>query len=135
MILCAVFRAIFLPATLVVDGCLRLPVVFACGRAGASNDEGEELGFGFICMILRARLGGGGRSTAVDSSLDFVAPDRVRLRWGLDKSYGDVGGLGPCLDSGFWSMVAGGKVSSASISNIFSFAGRSVELAGVGRGR
>ena len=46
----------------------------------ASDDEYEELGFGFICMILRARLGGGGRSTTVVSSLGLVAPDRVRLR-------------------------------------------------------
>ena len=80
MILCAVFRAIFLPAALVVDGCFRLPVILAGGTVCASDDDEEEVGFGFICIILRARLGGGGSSTIVESSFDLVAPDRVRLR-------------------------------------------------------
>jgi len=80
MILCAVFRAIFLPAALVVDGCFRLPVILAGGTVYASDDDEEEVGFGFICIILRARLGGGGSSTIVESSFDLVAPDRVRLR-------------------------------------------------------
>ena len=79
MILCAVFRAIFLPAALVVDGCFRLPVILAGGTVCASDDDEEEVGFGFICIILRARLGGGGSSTIVESSFDLVAPDRVRL--------------------------------------------------------
>jgi hypothetical protein len=64
IMLCAVFRAIFLPAALVAEGCLRFApaVLFAvAGEYSDEVDEAAELDFGFIWIIFRARLGGGGR--------------------------------------------------------------------------
>lgn len=69
--LCAVFLAIFLPATLVELGCF-LPFVFDPDVAflfeafGPDCEVGLEVssvccGFGFICMMVRDRVGGGGR--------------------------------------------------------------------------
>lgn len=54
-------RADFRPAALVADGCLRLlPANLGGDDAGCDvSDEEEADDLGFICMILRARLGGG----------------------------------------------------------------------------
>jgi len=79
--LCAVFLAIFLPATLVLDGCFLLlpvevagapsvaaPAVLAVGAfviealPTALAEPVSSWGRGFICMILRERVGGGGRA-------------------------------------------------------------------------
>lgn len=78
----AVFRAIFLPAALVADGCCccccfflptpeagaagaPLALVSAAGAgAGASSSSWPSCGLGFIWMILRERVGGGGSAKA-----------------------------------------------------------------------
>jgi hypothetical protein len=64
--LCAVLRAIFLPAAVVVPDCFLLPAAPAAD-ADLAGDVGDAavLGcscdsFGFIWMILRERVGGGG---------------------------------------------------------------------------
>jgi len=76
--LCAVFLAIFLPAALVADGCFFLapPAAGAAVVAGApvllevgavavlalvdAAGAGATSSLGFICMIFRDRVGGGG---------------------------------------------------------------------------
>ena len=73
----AVFLAIFLPATLVELGCFFAAVVaaledvevllfapfgFCCVETFSECSEGW--GFGFICMMVRDRVGGGGREKA-----------------------------------------------------------------------
>lgn len=77
--LCAVFRAIFLPAALVADGGFFLgPAAAAVAVAGPAAFElvvaaaalvpvdaagtGAASSRGFICMIFRDRVGGGGRT-------------------------------------------------------------------------
>lgn len=108
----AVFLAILRPAADVADGCLRLGEVdFA--EVGVVGAAGSSLGF--IWMIFLARLGGGG-----SSSLFFVLPDRVRLRW----KTGDVGG------DRF--MAAGGRANALSMSTSLSWAVGPVEVVGVG---
>ena len=61
--LCAVLRAIFRPAAVVLPGCFFFPPAgadFAVG-AGASAGVGCSCdSLGFIWMILRERVGGGG---------------------------------------------------------------------------
>ena len=95
--LCAVFLAIFLPAALVLDGCFLLfPVEVAGGpsapapapaawEAGAFVTEAlptalvelvSSWGRGFIWMILRERVGGGGRANW--SLGGWAADDRRR---------------------------------------------------------
>ena len=63
MMLWAVFLATLRPAALVADGGLRLLLVALCGLGGgcdaSKEDEFDDLGFTWI--ILRARLGGGGK--------------------------------------------------------------------------
>jgi hypothetical protein len=141
MILCAVFRAILRPAALVADGCFRLDpaVVFAgcAGLGGSSSGDADETEpvFGFICIILRARLGGGGRSYCiVVSSLFLWEPDNVLLRARLEPSglsVGDTGGDG--RGCGLWFIAGGPREKAVSISSR-SLAGRSVEADGVGGG-
>ena len=93
--LCAVLLAIFLPAALVADGCfLFVPTgavtVDAVGDATGTLDLEAALGLtlvvwlwnaassrGFICMILRDRVGGGGRE---NWSLSGVGTAEERLR-------------------------------------------------------
>ena len=65
--LCAVLRAIFRPAAVVFPGCLRFPPAAPAAGAGLAGEAGDTavLGwscdsFGFIWMILRERVGGGG---------------------------------------------------------------------------
>jgi hypothetical protein len=62
--LCAVLRAILRPAAVVFPACLRLapPAVPAAAFALASGCGlgGSWASFGFIWMILRERVGGGG---------------------------------------------------------------------------
>jgi hypothetical protein len=93
--LCAVFLAIFLPAALVLDGCFLLfpegvggvPSGPAAAAWAAGDFDArallaalEELmsswGRGFICMILRERVGGGGRANW--SLGGCAADDRLR---------------------------------------------------------
>ena len=64
--LCAVFRAILRPAAVVLLACFFLPPAAFSAGAFASCFSGCALGgscasFGFICMILRDLVGGGGR--------------------------------------------------------------------------
>lgn len=80
---CAVFLAIFFPAALVKLGCFLLagmdavegavffPAVLGagfglCGRSKSSLC----FAFGFICMILRERVGGGGREKSAVVTVD-----------------------------------------------------------------
>jgi hypothetical protein len=124
MMLCAVFLAIFRPAALVAEGCFLFAL--AVGLGGVDSED-EELDFGFICMIFRARLGGGGSSYGGSSSLDFVAPDSVRLCRGLEGlSLGETGGVGPLL------FTAGGGRVNAGAMSLCSAGDRSVEFDGVG---
>lgn len=70
--LCAVFLAIFLPAALVALGCFFLELAGAAPLAAALPDSlvlfagsagrSCDCTLGFIWMILRVRVGGGGRS-------------------------------------------------------------------------
>ena len=92
--LCAVFRAIFLPATLVLLGCFFLapaspffpPAVFVV--AGASSS------FGFICMIFLLLVGGGG-SVKVSFSLLDVETVCLRLEGvSTTRMTGERGELG-----------------------------------------
>lgn len=168
MILCAVFRAILRPAAEVADGCLLrfefedVDVVELC-----FEEPGEVWVlvcscpvtvdcFGFICIIFRARVGGGGKapsavSTAEDivscSGAVFALPDNVRLRWpdGLFmRSSGDCGGeccilISEDLEADFvviGCMAGGGRVNPSMVSDswITSFAVMSVEVNGVGGG-
>ncbi len=92
MRLCAVFRAIFLPAALEVDGCFLLfpaealagvpapPATPATALEAVAFLAALELvsswGRGFICMILRERVGGGGRANW--SLGGCAAEDRLR---------------------------------------------------------
>ena len=83
MRLCAVFLAIFLPAALVADGGLRLlaAAVFAgCSSVDAVAEAAAAAGAveGFIWMILRVRVGGGGRS---NGSAPFAAESAVEVRF------------------------------------------------------
>jgi len=115
--LCAVLRAIFRPAALVADGCFltllaevtvefegvrmwvgacALEVVTSCG----------VVFLGFICMILRARLGGGGSvDGATSSALALLAPEMVRLCLGLvDKVLPLVDEAGDAPDASVESL-------------------------------
>jgi hypothetical protein len=96
--LCAVFRAIFLPAALVADGCLRfVPAVAAvveCPAAAAPLplpplpaaafellDGASPLACssrGFIWMILRERVGGGGSANCSLGAAEWAADERRR---------------------------------------------------------
>lgn len=95
--LCAVFRAIFRPATLVDDGCFFLVgVVFAAIWKSSLKDSVTCSGCprGFIWMIFRDLVGGGGKANA---SLVAVcaAEDRLRiLTVSLAGIAGDFGGVG-----------------------------------------
>ena len=73
----AVFLAIFLPATLVELGCFFPAVAVALEDddgflsepfepccAGVLVDCSEDCGFGFICMMVRDLVGGGGKEKA-----------------------------------------------------------------------
>jgi len=69
MRLCAVFRAIFLPATLVDEGCFFFApaaVDFVCVFDDSSRTSllSSPCPFGFIWMIFRDLVGGGGRANA-----------------------------------------------------------------------
>jgi hypothetical protein len=85
--LCAVFLAIFLPAALVADGCfLLVPAAAVVELAPAllleavleldAGISGFASSRGFIWMILRERVGGGGRANW--SFGGFAAEDRLR---------------------------------------------------------
>jgi hypothetical protein len=120
---CAVFRAIFRPAALVADGCLRFVPAAWVGFAGVtadeagSEDEDEvEPVFGFIWMIFLALLGGGGRSNCIASSR-LCEPESVRFLGGLDifgLCPGDTGG--DILVTPLWSIAAGGRTNDCSTS-------------------
>lgn len=113
MIECAVFRAILRPAADVAEGCFFFGVV-----AGDFGPEGLVCAssLGFICMILRARLGGGGRSCRL------AEPDSVLLRC----ITGEVGGDVPVF------IAAGGRMNDPSISYGGSAGAGPVEVPGVG---
>lgn len=95
MRLWAVFLAIFLPAALVVDGCFFLPpataadaasvpsvAVFlapgpdlAVGFSAAASDVSPSTSFlscflGFMCMIFRDLVGGGGSANSLSFAVD-----------------------------------------------------------------
>lgn len=88
--LCAVLRAIFLPATLVELGCLLLVAFafldepaepFEVGRFSAGGSFCVD--FGFIWMMVLERVGGGGREKLglVEDWMSFGADaDAVLLR-------------------------------------------------------
>lgn len=115
---CAVLRAILRPAAEVAEGCFR----FEVGDVGFDVLVLEPVGevctssFGFICIIFRARLGGGGRS-----SLFLIPPERVLLRWMVGEVGGDL-----------WVMAAGGSANALSISVCLSCAVGPVDVLGVG---
>ena len=82
--LCAVLRAIFRPATLVADGCFFLFEVLApalaVGPLAASPSKSRDCSCcprGFICIIFRERVGGGGK---VKTSLALACAAEERRR-------------------------------------------------------
>ena len=96
--LCAVFLAIFRPAALVADGGLRL--LAAAAFAGCSSADAALAGApeGFIWIILRVRVGGGGRS---NGSVPFAAASAAveeRFRPVVARDF--VTGAGCGLDIG-----------------------------------
>jgi len=163
--LCAVLRAILRPAALVAEGCFFLDAAEAVLAEGACvlalaavEDGGDFVGVmlwslsppsmrGCICIILRDRVGGGGKAKALLAG-PWVAED---LRRALTVSAGcitektDVGeicsGDGGMADDTFdppsGEAMAGGGSSNAVCSDVKcfvpSFPGRSVDEAGVGR--
>lgn len=153
MRLWAVLRAIFFPATLVELGCFlgvvladpppRLPV----GPAG-DVPEGVLVGPGFIWMILRDLVGGGGREKStllVGVASCFCVLDVLRCFGPVVLATGDVGETGLYEDSDLTepsddplllveARAGGGraKVISNDGARAFSFAWRSVEDTGVG---
>lgn len=123
IILCAVLRAILRPAAEVADGGLRcrglgvavvMVVVLLVGaNAETEGAGGASVDCGFICIIFRARLGGGGSSSGF-----FVVPDNVRFLCRLGEIGGDL-----------LLTAAGGREKLPSI--IFSCADGSAEADGV----
>jgi hypothetical protein len=165
MRLCAVFLAIFRPAALVADGCFLLVAGLALEAAGAAvaapffavavdlelavGSAGvSSCGRGFIWMILRDRVGGGGRAkaslagpcAAEDLRRDFTVSLACRGYavlgddWGLDDAETFVSELAGRDSAG---VIAGGGSSKAicRAASCFvpSWPGMSVEDAGVGR--
>lgn len=126
MTLCAVFLAIFLPATLVELGCflpfvLEPDAVFLVETLGTECEAGLQVSsvccsFGSICIMVRERVGGGGRVklglAAECICLSVVELPSVRL--------GAIAGGGRLKD---FSVAERGERSLPSIS---------VEAAGVG---
>lgn len=96
--LCAVFRAILRPATLVEDGCFFLGVASAFVEVPFGSSLGtsaiSSIGpFGFICIIFLDLVGGGGSAKA--SWLGFCASEALRrvLTASLTGIAGDVGDI------------------------------------------
>src|SRR5271156_4676988 len=80
--LCAVLRAILRPATLVADGCFFLFAgagpALAVGPLTTSPSKSTGCSpRGFICIILRERVGGGGK---VKTSFALVCATEERRR-------------------------------------------------------
>jgi len=79
--LCAVLRAILRPAILVADGCFFLFEVLApdltVGPLATSSSKSRGCSRGFICMIFRERVGGGGK---VKTSFVLVCAAEERRR-------------------------------------------------------
>jgi hypothetical protein len=96
----AVFRAIFLPATLVADGCffldaaVALPVVALDVSSPASVDSSAAWARGFICMILRDLVGGGGNAKASLLGGCWAIEDRRRVLTTSLAVAGEVGEVG-----------------------------------------
>lgn len=85
MMLWAVFLAIFLPAALVAAACFRLAVAHGAGGiatlgtlAVAGDSVASSSWRGFIWMILRDRVGGGGRAKLSLAALLWAADERRR---------------------------------------------------------
>jgi hypothetical protein len=92
--LCAVLRAIFRPATLVADGCFFLFEVagpaLAVGPLATSPSMSRSCSCcprGFICIIFRERVGGGGK---VKTSFALFCAAEERRRAALCKLVGDT---------------------------------------------
>lgn len=126
--LCAVFLAIFFPATLVELGCFfvvafddpGVPFLLeALGRAVCILEalEGFRVGGGFICMIFRERVGGGGNEKS-------AFPMAGRIGCGFE--------LRPLLFAGAMAGEGNSKASSLEACNAPSLPGISEEEAGVG---
>ena len=97
---CAVFLAIFLPATLVEEGCF----FFGAGVALTFPDAGllasnvtissASCPLGFICMIFRDLVGGGGSAkTSLDSGCAIEDLRRI-LTTSEARIAGDLGEVG-----------------------------------------
>lgn len=124
MMLCAVLRAILRPA-LAPPGCFLFPPAPAAGSAGALGAGGAVCVFlsswgwvlGFIWIIFRERVGGGGRAVGGEASLAWRLARRLRgvVEWSE-------------------SRAEGGRVKEGSICfrSAFSLAEMSVDGAGVG---
>lgn len=100
--LCAVLRAIFRPATLVAEGCFFLFDVpaapLAAGPLATSPSASGSCSCcprGFICIIFRERVGGGGK-VKTSFALFCAAEDRRReaLCTCVGETAGDLGEVG-----------------------------------------
>lgn len=99
--LCAVFLAIFLPATLVADGCfllLGVPcalLVPSFVSVPSSSNLSSAWPRGFICMIFLERVGGGG-SVKLSFAITFSLDERLRAAAieGFFSRRGDFGEFG-----------------------------------------
>lgn len=93
--LCAVFLAIFRPATLVEEGAFFFEVAeafaFDFGDSSmASSGSSAACPLGFICMIFRDRVGGGGRAKASLAGAT-ATEDRLRVLTASLTFAGEVG--------------------------------------------
>lgn len=111
--LCAVFRAIFRPATLVEEGCFFLvPAAFGVDDVSATS-SGISSGCprGFICMIFRDLVGGGGRAKA--SFEGACAVEDLRRILTASPMAGDVGEVGRYDEEDFPDEPLDGRASAA----------------------
>jgi len=126
MTLCAVFLAIFLPATLVKLGCflfvvLELDAAFLFKPFGPDCNvilavSSVSCGFGFICMMVRDRVGGGG-NVKFGLEAEWICLSGAELPW-----------------SRFGAIAGGGRLKHFSVADMGerSLPSISVEAAGVG---
>lgn len=95
----AVFLAILRPATLVAEGCFFLAgaalLAAALGPSTTTSGCSSGCSLGFICMILRERVGGGGRAKESLAAGFWAMDERRRiLTTSLAGNAGETGEAG-----------------------------------------